>query len=195
MAMRVVTLSPAPAQGRCHAVTITVEELTATLTDQHQHIKTMMETVVAREGTDRQAAFAELCRFLAAHEAAEEECIHATAKEELDGDTAVVDRRIEEEDEAGKAIAELERLDTESQEFRESFEKFRKAVVAHAEAEEHEELPKLRGILDDVEVTRMYEALSRVPDVASQNGDHGTSFKERLQSARAEFRSGAPTAR
>ena len=176
-------------------MTISVEQLTSTLTGQHHQIKTMMETVVTREGAERATAFAELCRFLAAHEAAEEECIHTPAKEELDGDTTVVDQRIEEEDKAGKAIAELERLDTDSQEFRDSFEKFRRAVVAHAEAEEHEELPKLRGILDDHEVTRMLEALSRVPDLASRNGDQGMSFMERLQTARAEFRSGAPTAR
>ena len=176
-------------------MTISVELLTATLTDQHQRIETMMETVVTREGPERQTAFVELCCFLAAHEAAEEECIHTPAKEELDGDTTVVDRRIEEEAEAGKAIAELEQLDTESLEFRDSFEKFRRAVVAHAEAEEHEELPKLGGVLDDVEVARMQAALSRVPDMAARNGDYGTTFLERLQSARAEFRSTSPTAR
>lgn len=176
-------------------MTISVEQITSTLTDQHRHIKTLMETVVAHEGSDRQAAFAELRRFLAAHEAAEEECIHSPAKAQLDGDTTVVDRRIEEEDAAGKAIAELERLGTESPEFRDHFEKFRHAVVSHAEAEEHEELPQLRGILDEVDVTRMQEALSRVPELASRNGGHGASFEERLQAARAEFRSGAPTAR
>ena len=176
-------------------MTISVEQLTSMLTDQHNQIKTMMETVVARDGAERATAFAELCRFLAAHEAAEEECIHAPAKEELEGDTTVVDRRIQEEDEAGKAIAELERLGTDSQEFRDSFEKFRRAVIAHAEAEEHEELPKLNGILDEYEVTRMQDALSRVPDLASRNGDQGMSFMEQLQSARAEFRSAVPTAR
>lgn len=176
-------------------MTTPVETLTITLTDQHRHIKTMMETVVTRAGDDRATAFAELCRFLAAHEAAEEECIHTPAKEEIDGDTTVVDQRIEEEDKAGKAIAELEGLDTDSPEFRDSFEKFRRAVIAHAEAEEHEELPRLQGMLDEQEVTRMQDALSRVPDLASRNGDHGTSFMERLQMARAEFRSGAPTAR
>jgi hemerythrin superfamily protein len=176
-------------------VTISVEQLTSTLTEQHQHIKTLMETVVTREEASREPAFAELCRFLAAHEAAEEECIHATAKRDLDGDTAVVDQRVEEEDEAGKAIAELERLDTKSPDFQDKFEKFRQAVIAHAEAEEHEELPKLKGALDETELTRMQEALSRVPDLASRNGQHGDSFKERLQAARAEFRSTAPTAR
>jgi len=176
-------------------VTISVEQLTSTLTEQHQHIKTLMETVVAREEASRELAFAELCRFLAAHEAAEEECMHTPAKQDLDGDTTVVDQRVEEEDEAGKAIAELERLGTKSPEFQDKFEKFRQAVIAHAEAEEHEELPKLRGTFDESEVTRMQDALSRVPDLASRNGQHGESFKERLRAARAEFRSTAPTAR
>ncbi len=176
-------------------MTTSMEQLASTLTEQHHHIKTLMETVVTREEASRELAFAELCRFLAAHEAAEEECIHAPAKRDLDGDTTVVDQRVEEEEEAGKAIAELERLGTESPEFQDKFEEFRQAVIAHAEAEEHEELPKLSGTLDEGDVTRMQEALSRVPDLASRNGEHGTSFEERLQAARAEFRSTAPTAR
>jgi hemerythrin superfamily protein len=176
-------------------VTTSVEQLASTLTDQHHHIKTLMETVVTREEASRESAFAELCRFLAAHEAAEEECIHTPAKRALDGDTTVVDRRVDEEDEAGKAIAELERLGTKSPEFPDKFEKFRQAVIAHAEAEEHEELPKLIRTFDETEVTRMQEALSRVPDLASCNGEYGATFKERLQAARAEFRSTAPTAR
>lgn len=176
-------------------MTISVEQITSTLTEQHHHIKTLMETVVTREGTERQTAFAELCRFLAAHEAAEEECIHAPAKEQLDGDTTIVDRRVEEEDKAGKAIAELERLGTESPNFPEKFEEFRQAVIAHAEAEEHEELPNVSGTLDELEVRRMQDALSYVPHLASGNGTNGASFKEHLQAARAEFRSWSPTAR
>jgi len=177
------------------ALTSSMEQLTSALTDQHHQIKTMMETVLTQEGADRRAAFAELCRFLAAHEAAEEACLHTPGKEELDGDTTVVDRRIEEEDEAGRAIAELERLGTSSPEFSDRFEKFRLAVIAHAEAEEHEELPRLSGTLDELEVKRMRDALARVPYLVSRNGDGGTSFKEQLHAARAEFRSALPTAR
>ncbi|MEP7369293.1 MAG: hemerythrin domain-containing protein [Dermatophilaceae bacterium] len=174
---------------------VSVEAIASTLTEQHQRIKTLMETVVVREGPERQDAFTELCRFLAAHEAAEEECIHTPAREELEVDTEVVDERIEEEDEAGQAIAELERLGTDSPEFPDKFEQLRQAVVAHAEAEEHEELPKLHDSLDDSTMTRILQALSRVPEVASQDGSDGASFREHLQAARAEFRSGAPTAR
>lgn len=176
-------------------MTSSVEQLTSRLSDQHQQIKTMMEVVVASEGADRHEAFGEFCRFLAAHEAAEEECIHAPVKEELDGDTTVVDRRIQEEGEAGMIIDELERLGIDSTEFRARFEELRQAVIAHAEAEEHEELPKLSGKVDEVEITRMEQALSRVPDLAAFDGENGASFREHLQMARAEFRSGAPTAR
>jgi len=163
------------------------------LTEQHRRIKTLMETVVVCEGVPRQDAFSELCRFLAAHEAAEEEGIHFPARELAEDE--VVDQRIEEEDEAGQAIAELERLGTDSPEFPDKFEQFRQAVVAHAEAEEHEELPKLRDALDDTKMIRIRHALSRVPELASQDGQNGASFREHLRAARVEFRSGAPTTR
>lgn len=174
---------------------ISVQVITSTITEQHRRIKTLMETVVVREGPERQDAFAELCRFLAAHEAAEEECIHIRAKEVLQGDTSVVDQRIEEEDKAGQAIAELERLGPDSPEFADKFEHFRGTVIAHAEAEEHDELPRLSEPFDEAEMVRIQQALSRVPDLASQGAQNGASFKEHLQAARAEFRSGAPTAR
>lgn len=176
-------------------MTISVEQVTTTLTDQHRYIRTMMEIVLVHEGTERQAAFVELCRFLAAHEAAEEECLHPAARKELGSDPAVVDRRIDEEGEAGRAIADLERLGTSAPEFWDKFETLRQAVIAHAEAEEHEELPTLGSTLDEVELARMQEALDRVPELASRDGDSGTSFRERLHAARAEFRSWSPTAR
>lgn len=174
---------------------ISVEEVKYTLTEQHRHIKILMEDVLNQEGPGRDEAFTHLRRFLAAHEAAEEECMHFPAMEDLVGETPEVVQRVEEEEEAGKAITELEQLGTASPEFPAKFEQFRQAVIAHAEAEEHEELPTLVKPLDGSEVARLQQALSLVPDLASRNGDTGTSFTERLQSARAEFRSGAPTAR
>jgi len=49
--------------------------------------------------------------------------------------------------------------------------------------------------LDDIEVARLQKATSQVPQLASRNGEACTTFKERLQAVRAEFRSGAPTVR
>lgn len=73
--------------------------------------------------------------------------------------------------EAGKVISELERLGTASLEFLDRLETFRQAVVAHTEAEKLEELPKRRGKVDEVEVTRMKKALARVPELAFNNGE------------------------
>lgn len=174
---------------------ISVEEVRYTLTEQHRRIKTLMEDVLDQEGQGREEAFTHLRRFLAAHEAAEEECMHFPAIEELDGQSPEVVQRVEEEEQAGRAITELEQLGTASAEFPAKFEQFRQAVIAHAEAEEHEELPRLVKSFDDGEVARLQEALLLVPDLASRNGESGTSFMERLQAARAEFRSEAPTAR
>jgi len=176
-------------------MTVSAEQFMTTLREQHQHIKTLMEAVVSQEGSSRELAFAELCGFLAAHEAAEEECIHPAAKGELVGDTGVVDQRVQEEHDAGEAIEELERLGTGVPEFRDKFEKLRQAVIGHAEAEEHEEVPKLLVNLMQVEMARMHEALSRVPDLAAGHGANVGSFAEQLQAARAEFRSWSPTAR
>jgi hemerythrin superfamily protein len=166
-------------------VTATLDQVTTTLTDQHQRIKTMMRTIQDSDGPQRESAFTGLCSFLAAHEAAEEECIHAMAREDMDDDTMIVDDRVAEEHEAGMAIAELERIGTDSAEFAAKFEALSQAVIAHAEAEEHTELPRLAGVVDETGFGKMMEALIRVPDLASQNG--GGSFEERLEAARAEF--------
>jgi hypothetical protein len=49
------------------------------------------------------------------------------------------------------------------------------------------ELPKLDGKADEEQFTRMLDALGLVPEMASRAT--GGSFKERLEAARAEFRS------
>jgi hemerythrin superfamily protein len=116
--------------------------------------------------------------------------MHSAAQSEMDGETTVVDKRLEEEDRANQAIAEMEELGTDSPLFPDKFEHFRKALVAHAEAEEHEELPKLAATFGEAEITRMREALARVPALASRNGDPGATFKDHLQAAREEFRTG-----
>lgn len=174
---------------------VSVAGITRTLTDQHNRIKRLMETVVAQDGPQRQDAFSELCRFIAAHEAAEEECIHRPALK-LDGDIALVDQRREEEDKAGEAIAELERIGTTSPDFPDKFDEFRRAVIAsQAEAEKDEELPRLIGPFDDTELIRIQQALARVPALAARDAQDDATFLEHLQTARAEFRSGSPTAR
>lgn len=174
---------------------VSVAEVRHTLTEQHRRIKSLMEDVLTHEGPDREEAFTQFRQFLAAHEAAEEECLNLPALRELDGETEGLVQRVKEEEEATEAITALERVGATSPEFPAKFELFRQSVITHAGAEEHEEFARLTKPLDDGQMARLQKALLQVPDLASPNGDSGTSFRERLQAARAEFRAGAPTAR
>ena len=163
-----------------------LDELTSALTDQHGHIKTLMETVAGSEESERVAAFSQLCRFLAAHEAAEEECIHCAVARDLPAVASIAEERVDEEDVAGKMIANLERLGADAAEF--LTEQLRQAVVAHADAEEPQELPKLEGAVDETQLARMQHAFSRVPVLAVRDPRPGETFLARLQENRMEFK-------
>jgi hypothetical protein len=163
------------------------DELKATLTEQHEHVKELMEAVKNSHGDGRRHAFDEFRVFLAAHEAAEAECVHSVGKAELD-DADVVDERISEEDEAGEAIAGLEDLGTDHEEFLGRFNELSKNVIDHAEAEEHEELPKVLEAASDDEIDGMLETLSRVPTLAPLGtSGAGIPFEELLATARRAF--------
>ncbi|MEO7070523.1 MAG: hemerythrin domain-containing protein [Nostocoides sp.] len=163
----------------------TFKDLQTTLSEQHEHIKALLQQVKDEHGAQREAAFARLRGYLAAHEAAEEQRIHSSAPAE-GTDKHVVDERLAEETQAGQAITDLESMDVDSAEFVEAYAKLATSVVRHAEAEEHQELPLLQGT-DEHELGRMREALLRVPELAGQDTDASATFKQRLESAKAQF--------
>lgn len=136
------------------------------LTAQHEQIKAMFEQVIAKTGSEREQAFVELRRLLAVHETAEEEIVHPRAKRELSDGEAVVGKRLEEENEAKQALTELEKLDIESTEFESKFRTLQSDVLAHAEAEEHQEFAKLAEKLDDNELERMRNAVKLAESTA-----------------------------
>lgn len=72
-------------------------------------------------------------------------------------------------------------------------ERLRRAVVAHADAEEHQELPKLAGAADETQLARMQHALSRVQGLAVRDARPGETFSERRgpNGVQAQFLSGA----
>jgi hypothetical protein len=110
---------------------------------QHAHIRALFATVDSAGPESRQAAFEELRRFLAVHEAAEELVTHPRARV-AEGGNAVVDQRLEEETAAKKMLAELDGMKVTDERFESLFAELRGAVLAHAEAEEREEFPLLR---------------------------------------------------
>ncbi|MHB1774047.1 MAG: hemerythrin domain-containing protein [Acidimicrobiales bacterium] len=162
------------------------------MTEQHAQVKNLMEHVLSSQDRDRQAAFDRLRCLLAAHEAAEIEVVHSLASRDLGSDNEVVTKRLAEEDEAGKVIAKLEQLDVDGEEFATEFATFQKAVIAHAEAEEHKELPAVAGDLDAQQVGKMVAALKEVPGIAfartEQLAANGNSFAAMLETARGHFR-------
>lgn len=126
---------------------------------QHEQIKAMFQKVITSVGSEREQAFLDLRRLLAVHETAEEEIVHPRAKSELSDGDAVVDARLREEHEAKEALTELEKLEVDSTEFETKFRTLQADVVAHAEAEEHQEFERLAAELDAATLERMRNAV------------------------------------
>jgi hemerythrin superfamily protein len=125
------------------------------LTDQHEQIKSLFTETLVLAGDERVRAFRDLRRLLAVHETAEEEIVHPRAKQKLPGGEQIVDARLEEENEAKGALAELESLDIDSKDITSKLTKLRDAVIAHAEHEEAEEFAELGAELSPKELERL----------------------------------------
>ncbi len=136
----------------------TAQDVVSFLKAQHEAIKAMFDRVTASTGKEREQEFVLLRRLLAVHETAEEEVVHPRAKREIRDGERVVESRLREEKEAKKALSELEKLDVGSPEFVSAFQKLKTDVLAHAEAEEHEEFDQLAAHLDDAQLERMRKA-------------------------------------
>ncbi len=136
------------------------------LKGQHQQIKTMLENVKTASGKERANAFYALRRMLAVHETAEEAIVHPAARRALPNGEAIVSARLREENEAKKTLTELEKLDATSAEFDTKFRALEAKVIAHAEAEERQELDPLGAELEPARLERMRKAAELTEKVA-----------------------------
>jgi len=140
------------------------------LIGQHEQIKSLFEQTLDSSGKEREKAFLELRRLLAVHETAEKEFVHSRAKRKMPDGDKVVGARLEEEHEAKTVLAELEKLDVDTEEFTRQLSKLRDAMLDHAEHEEKEEFSKLQEELSEDELERMGRAakLASWPDRSRQ---------------------------
>ncbi|GGL93061.1 hemerythrin domain-containing protein [Nakamurella endophytica] len=161
-------------------------KLVPLLLEQHALIRALLQSVGVDSGCGRQQAFADLCRLLAVHEAAEEEAVHPTARHVV-GDT--VEQRIAEESHAAQAITDLESIDVGSAEFDRRFAELRDAVERHAAQEEDQEFPHLAAV-DDVTVLTRLEAVLRVAArwATTESDMDFAPFTEQLAHYRQRFR-------
>ncbi len=77
------------------------------LLEQHAQIKTLFTDVATAKGKRKQELFEDLVRLLAVHESAEEEVVHPMARRRIDDGDDIVEARLEEEDDAKQALADL----------------------------------------------------------------------------------------
>jgi hypothetical protein len=173
-------------------MTHTERTLRQTLEEQHHRIKAQLQLVRDNRGDERAAAFLELRRYLAAHETVEQEVMHPTAREGHNT-AGVVHQRVAEEGKATSAIEALEQFDVDSAEFSQQFAALAKGVVAHAEAEEHVELPAYLADASDDDVAEVVAALGQVEAVAARVATGGVAghpgFAGMLEQAKSELAS------
>lgn len=114
------------------------------LLSQHQEIKQLFRELSSAHGDRKRELFESLVRFLAVHEAAEEELVHPLARREIRAGETVVEARLQEEQKAKQSLAELYEMGVDHPQFDAKLAHLRESVIAHAESEERDEFPYLR---------------------------------------------------
>jgi hypothetical protein len=94
---------------------------------------------------------------------------------------------LNEESAAEKALADLEGLDIESDDFVTGYTKLCADVVAHAEREEHEEFNKLSGDFTSVQLARINAGAALAAGALSGYGVEGESFAEMFNFAKTHI--------
>jgi hemerythrin-like domain-containing protein len=159
------------------------------LLEQHDEIKSLFSQVETAQGAAKRELFEDLVRLLAVHESAEEEVVHPTARRKLDDGEQVVDERLEEEDEAKHALAELYDMGVDHSEFNGKLSTLAQAVTQHAMREESEEFLRLRQTLEPDQLRRMAGAL-RAAEATAPTRPHPRAG----ESAAANILAGPPLA-
>lgn len=126
---------------------------------QHQQIRNLFDQVASAGGDAKQQAFDELRRLLAVHETAEELVVRPLTMTRLPGGEEIAQRRIDEENKGKQLLADLENIGVADPKFDQRFSSFRQDVERHAQQEEEQEFPRLRGALDQHALHSMARAI------------------------------------
>jgi hemerythrin superfamily protein len=149
---------------RAEAAKLPHDDIIGVLLNQHARVRDLFAEVHVSVGDEKRTKFAELRALLAVHEAAEEMILRPVAKREA-GEREVVARN-EEEEEAGRILAELERMDPDGSQFEAKLGEFEKAVGEHADHEEREEFPAVRTGCSQEQRQKMGKRLLRAERTA-----------------------------
>lgn len=136
------------------------------LISDHEEVRDLFAQLETTDVSQRGELFQRIVHEIARHEAAEESIVHPTTRDEVDGGRAVAEKVLHQESEAEQLMADMEKMDSESDEFLASFRKLRDEVLQHAETEESEEFPKLREQLSEERRREMAEGFEKLKDIA-----------------------------
>ncbi|MGI5346875.1 hemerythrin domain-containing protein [Streptomyces sp. CA-250714] len=151
-------------QERAEAESMPSDDVVGVLLKQHARIRDLFQAVRSGPADEREERFRELRALLAVHETAEEMIVRPAAKKAAGEREAAA--RNEEEKEANKVLAELEKLEFGSEKFADMLADFEQSVSDHAEHEEQEEFPALRTRLSQEDRTKMGKRLLAVEKTA-----------------------------
>ncbi|WP_045878113.1 hemerythrin domain-containing protein [Pseudofrankia sp. DC12] len=157
-----MTMSEADVE-RARAAALPADDVVAVLLNQHARIRDLFAEVRTETGQHKQQAFDELRALLAVHETAEEMIVRPVTSQV---EKAVATARDHEEDEASHVLKALEKMDVNSAEFDARLADFERAVSDHAEHEESEEFPRVRGVRDEEELEKMGRRLRTAEKIA-----------------------------
>lgn len=174
-------------------------ELTALIGGQHTRVRELFSEALSAPPPQRGSAFVELVRFLAMHEAAEQEALHVArhaAPDSSMGTTtahspvaAISAQRLREEDSAAGLLERLEAMDSTSGSFRIQLKDVEEAVLHHAEAEEGQEVPAFLSEASAAQIARVVAVMRRVEELADDRSagalvPPGAGFATQLTAAR-----------
>ncbi|MBW3578578.1 MAG: hemerythrin domain-containing protein [Actinobacteria bacterium] len=134
--------------------------------DDHEEIRRLFEQIDKAPANERDELFGRLVHELARHEATEEALVHPTLRDEVAQGEAVATSILNEEEEAERLLADMEKMDPEGAQFLDAFRRLRDMVLNHAEHEEREEHPQLRSELTGQRLHEMADGFRRVKEQA-----------------------------
>ncbi|MBR7829122.1 hemerythrin domain-containing protein [Actinospica sp. MGRD01-02] len=157
----------------------------AVLLAQHARIREQFAAVQVAPPAQRQEPFDRLREMLAVHEAAEEIVVRPVSRKDAGAQIAAA--RNDEEKQAAKVLAEMEGMDSSSDEFAARLNALAAAVSEHAEHEETEEFPALQNAHTDQELAALGEKLLKAERTAPTHPHPSTAGSPMAQRVAGPF--------
>jgi len=140
-------------EDRAKAQALPEGDVIRVLLEQHAQIRDLFAQVKSATGEEKKKSFDALRALLAVHETAEELVLRPVT-EKVAGESVAAARN-QEEKEANKVLAELEKMSVDDPAFAAQLASFEQSVDEHAEAEENEEFAKVLAECDEQDRQKM----------------------------------------